>query len=165
MRAFTLVEVLVIMLILVFIVLGIYSVLNVGRQAYNDDLGLLDLHQQARRVIDGMVRELRQAKREASRPITISQGGTTIEFYIPNVSSSIRYYRNANNQVIREHPSGTLKILSNDITNLCFCWDSSNNTCLTNCTNIFSIHIDASKTVMNNPLSFSLTEKVRLRNE
>ena len=148
---FTLVEVLISVAIAVFLITGIYTVLNVANASWSVDMGMLDLSQQARQAMDGCLRELRQSK---SSGISITNGGAKVEFSIPNVANSIAYYLQ-NNQLIREHPAGTEKILANSLSSLTFSLSG----------NVFSIQLGMAKTVQNRELSFSLFEKVRLRNE
>lgn len=162
---FTLVEILVTFAILSFIMGGIFAVFNVADMSWNQDTGTLWLQQQARQAMDGMIREIRQAKKEAGRPVTITAGNETLAFYIPGISNPVSYYLE-NNQIVREHPAGTKKILANDIGNLSFCcWH--NGVCDAVCSNfnIIEIKLTATKTVRQRPLSFNLTEEVRLRNE
>ncbi|MFH1678504.1 MAG: prepilin-type N-terminal cleavage/methylation domain-containing protein [Candidatus Omnitrophota bacterium] len=166
---FTLVEVLVSLFISGFLIAALCIVLNLGNMTYDTDLGLLDLHQQARQAMNVMLREIRQSE---SADTTLTDSGASIQFRIPmditaepvTYSDSINYYL-SNGQIIREHPAGITQVLANGMSSLCFCWDDVSGTCQTVCSDVFTIRIDAAKTVKQRPLSFSLTEKVRLRNE
>ena len=151
MKAFTLLEVLVSVVILSLIITGIYSVLNVGNITYNIDLGILDLQQNARQAMDWMVREIR----ESSPPnIEIGGGNNQITFDTPN-EQDIQYYRNTQeNQIIREYPTGTTRILANNIEGLNFYLNG----------NLLEILVTAGK-VQTQDLNFFLKEQVRLRNE
>lgn len=173
MKGFTLIETLVSVGILTFIMVGIFVVLNVADMTWHSEMGLLDLQQQARQAVDGMLREARQI--DPSYGITITSGGSDISFSITDditnpgspVTYSIRYYL-FNNQVIRENPAvtGAPKILANDVISLSFCcWHGG--ICDTDCssTDVLQIQLDAAKTVKQRPFSFALNEKVRLRNE
>lgn len=151
MKGFTLVEILVSVAILSFVVAGIFMVLNIADKSWHSDMGLLDLQQQARQAMDGMVREIRQSD---SSDITITNNGGRVEFYIPDVSNAISYYLE-NNQIIREHPLSTKKILANDVNSLNFSLLSQ----------VLEIQMEARKTVLQRELSLSLKEKARLRNE
>lgn len=159
-EAFTLLEILVSIVILSLIIAGVYGILNIGNMTYNEGMGLLDLQQQARQAMDGMTKELRQAKREAGRPVTITEGGSKIEFYIPSFSNLISYYLQ-NNRIIRQHPIGTNKILASNIISLNFFLSDS----------FLQIQLQVKKSLGQRDLYFPsdlsqyLTEKVRLRNE
>lgn len=131
MRGFTLVEILVSVVILGFLFAAIYGVLNIGNIVFKDDMTLLQLQQQARQGMDAMVNEIRESK---SSEVSIVDGNTKIIFKVPPEVygnpwvGSISYYRDVNDansdgvvdQVIREYPAGTRKILANDITVLSF---------------------------------------------
>lgn len=150
-KGFTLVEVLISMAIALFIVLGVYAVLNIGNATWFTDMGMLDLQQEARLAMDGMTREIRQS---SPAGVSITNGGERAEFYIPDVPNGITYFLQ-NNQLVREHPAGTEKVLANDLTSL-------------NCSlasGTVSVLLTFGKTAQNRNLSFSLAEKVRLRNE
>jgi len=163
-RAFTLVEVLVSVFILGLLISGIYGVLNIGNLTYLTDMGLLELEQNTRRAMDTMVRELR-----ASYRASIDSGDPShITFTTPKFSNIEYRYIDSNNdnirdRIIRQRATET-KILANGISDLCFCWDCTNNNCRTDCSTLFTIRIRAAKTAMQKPLTFSLIEQVRLRN-
>ena len=159
MKGFILVEFLVSMLILGFIMAGIYGVLYVSGDTYNTSLGLVDLQQQARLAIDGMTRELRQTK---VAKIDDSRFPEEITFDIPPENfgdewiESIRYYLDAaNNRIIREHPVGMEKIVANNVSGLIFSLDD----------NVLDIRLTCAKGSPQRDLSFELKEQVRLRNE
>ncbi len=175
---FTLVEILVTIMIMLFITIGIYGVSNVGERTYSTDMGMLDLQQQARQSMSGMVRELRQLDPRyplISNGPTISNGGEMITFRIPrNITrSDIQYYQDieyekAGAQIIRRH-AGTESVLANDINSLNFCcWHSG--TCDASCANadILQVQLSANKTVNRRAVFFpsngTVIEKVRLRN-
>ena len=172
-NGFTLVEILVVVAILSFMIAATYGVLNIGNIIYKDDITLVELQQQARQAMDGMIREIRQAKRETDRLITIPSDGSEIEFYIPSFSNPISYYRDVNDvnddgiidQVIREHPPLIYKILANDITALSFSITGD----------VVEIQLAAKLSARGRDLCFpvpycndtskTLKEKVKLRNE
>lgn len=169
-NGFSLIEILVSVLIMLFIAIGIYGVLNVGERTYSTDMGLLELQQQARQSMSGMVRELRQNE---SSDITISSAGAKITFMIPMSLSPITYYQNieyekVGTQIIRSH-AGTNSILANDINLLNFCcWKDG--VCGMDCSgaDILQVQLSAEKIVNRKTVSFpangTVTEKVRLRN-
>lgn len=163
MRAFTIVEILVSSVVLLIIVSGIFMVFNAADKAFYLDSGVLELQQNARQAMYTMIKELHQAQ-TASK--SISSGGAKIIFNTP-LLSGIQYYRDtAKNQVIREYPTGTLQVLANYVTGLTFCcWNSG--TCDTNCTGseLVEIQLDAANTVRARPVSFSVKERVKTRNE
>jgi len=160
MSGLSLIEILISTLILGIIVAGIFAVLNIADMTWNSDMGLLEIQQQVRQAIDGMIREIRQCR---PQDITIKDEGSRVDFLVPDISNSISYYI-LNNQILREHPAGTQKILANDITDLKFCCVGGIS--CTDCLNagILQIRIRADKTVKGRPLSFSLKEQTRLRN-
>lgn len=169
---FTLVEILVTIMIMLAITVGIYGVSNIGERTYFTDIGMLELQQQARQSMGGMIRELRQ--NEAS-DLTIGVGGEDIVFRIPrNISrSDVQYYQDieyekVGSQIIRRH-AGTDSILANDINSLNFCcW--KNGACGTDCSgaDILQVQLSSQKVVNSKTISFpangTITEKVKLRN-
>ena len=154
-------------------------VLNIADLNWSLGGGLLGLQQQVRQAMDGMVRELRQSR---SSNVTIT-GGTDIQFSIPTditpvtyselISYYVVYVSDEQKQLFREHPMGSdppdRVAVANDINSVTFCW-CHGATCAT-CDNInggsnlVRIQLVAGKTVRQKSVSFSLTEKVRLRNE
>ncbi len=168
MKGFTLVEVLFTMAIISILIAGLFMVLNIADVTWSLDEGLLGLQEQARQAMDGMVRELRQSR---GSNVTIT-GGTSIQFSIPtNITSEpvaysdlISYYVD-NGQLIRRHPLDESRVVANDINSLTFsCWNGTNWGDDCSESNILQIWLSAGKTVRQRPLSFNLTEKVRLRN-
>jgi type II secretory pathway pseudopilin PulG len=160
---FTLIELFIVVGILSLVVGGIFAVMNVADKSWHSDMGLLDLQQQARLAMDGMVREIRQA--DPSQNIIIGSGGSSLQFYIANITDSTASpinYNLSSSQIIREHPLGVNKILANDISALNFSWVSNTTSCL-------QVQVRASKTVKQRVLTFPLlaplVEEVKLRNE
>ena len=173
-RAFTLVEVLISSVIVMVIIVGIIAIANVGNKEWSTEVGLLGLHQQARQAMHGMVRETRQSQ---YTDVIISSGGEIVEFKIPRdiFSGSTSYYQPidyylSNDQLIREHPMGTTKVLANDIKSLNFCfWDGIDccDPITEDCSSLdtLEIRLESEKDIRGNTLSFSIREEVRLRNE
>ncbi len=175
-RGFSLIEILVSMLILTFITIGIYGVLNLGEKTFFSDMGLIDLQQQVRQSMDGMIRELRQSD---SSDITIRLDRDKITFRFPSSISPIAYYpdieyEKVGAQIIRSH-AGNVTILANDINSLdfCCCHDGSicdPALCDEDCSNadVLQVQLSANKTVNRRAVFFpsngAVTEKVRLRN-
>ncbi|MFA5271617.1 MAG: hypothetical protein WC412_04675 [Candidatus Omnitrophota bacterium] len=127
MKAFTLVEVLVSAAILVIILGSIVSVFLVFQRTFQEDMGLLDLQQEARMVMDGMIRELRQSAdvnltstTDLSFKIPRSTG-VTVNLYDPSTYYQIRYYFDADgHEIKREYPVGTTQIIASNIEQLNF---------------------------------------------
>lgn len=149
-KGFTLVEVLVTVLIFSFISMVMYSVLNVGYSVYSRLSVSLDL-QQAKNGMDRMVREVRASS--SATVTTIDASSDKITFTTPT-SNGIQYYRNGT-QLIREYPSGTTRIMADNIAFLKFTLTAP----------LLLIQLRADKILSGKTYSFSLTEKVRLRNE
>ena len=118
-RGFTLVEILISALILILITMAIVMIFNIGDKVFFNDSGLIDLQQDSRQAMDGMIREIRQAKQEALRPLSVTNNGGTVTFFIPNITNSISYSLQ-NGQIIRTH-SGATEVLANNIATLSFC--------------------------------------------
>lgn len=164
-RGFTLVEILVSIAILSIVILGIFSVLNLGDVTWHSDTGLLYLQQGVRQAMESMIKEIRQSR---SSDMAISEpgpnDGSRIQFKIlldinnNTYSDFITYYRNSDNQLIREYQSAT-QVLANDINSLNFSLSAD----------MLETQLSAQKTVRGRVLSFpvtgALTEQVRLRNE
>jgi len=161
-KGFTLIEVLIGTFVAIFMAIGILYVLNVGDKIWNWDMGLVDLQQIARGTMHGIVSEIRQSK---PQDITITDSGTTVAFAIPDSTAPIRYTLSSG-EIIREHPQGTERILANDISQLQFCC-LHGATCDAACSaaHVLEIRLAVAKNVIGKNLSFSLVERVRLRND
>ncbi len=170
-KAFTLVEVLISFLILSIVIVALFNFCNIGDNIWDSNMAGLDLQQEVRAAMDGMIKEIRLSR---DQDITVSNGGTQIQFKIPiSITPAIAYsdfiiYRLDINssQILREHPAGILKVLANNISGLNFCCENGA-ICDSNClnSNVVQIQIDANKTVKNRNYRFSLNDKGRLRNE
>ncbi len=152
-KGFTLVEVLVTLLILGLMTGAIFMVLNAGDIAFNIDIGMLELQQQARQAMDAIVRELRGA--EGVEISVENQDSDRITFNTAS-AAGVTYYRNLNNnQLVREYPAGTTKVLANNIARFkCILADS-----------LLEVQLRADKTIRQKAMAFSLAQKVKLRNE
>lgn len=153
-------EVLIVVVILSFLIVGISGVLNLGNVAFPVDLGQINLQNQARQAMQWITRDLREAS-----GVTVGSGSNSVTFN--NYSGSgISYYLDIGdtngddlaNQIIREFPAGSRRVVANDISGLVFTPDASNPLLL-------RIDITASRTILNRPFAFMLAEQVRLRNE
>lgn len=80
MRAFTLVELMVVILIFSIIAAAVFGVLSMGRKAWHNGTTQVELQQETRRAMDRMVKELRQSS--ATR-IATSFSGDSIVFQVP----------------------------------------------------------------------------------
>ena len=165
---FTLLEVFVSVAILSIIGVSVLMVLNMGNMSWQTDMGLVNRQQQVRQAMHGMSRELRQCSSDNSN-ITINSTGARIDFLMSddygNYTYSISYYLD-NNQIIREHPASTTRVLANYIDDLSFCcWHGSS--CDTSCGDAdgVEIKIEAERVIRQGELLFNLTERVKLRNE
>ena len=143
-KGFTLVESLISMGILSFLLLVLYGVLHTGNMIYTNDTTLLEVQQHARNGMDRIVRDVREASSHTitgGSQISVVTPGGTIVFSLSGTS----LVRNA----------GTARNVATNISALSF---SATGTLLT-------IGITASKTMLGKTATFSLVERVRLRNE
>ena len=160
--ALSLVEVMVSITILAIIATFVFTALVMGERYWRSDMGLLDVEQEARMGLHGMAREIRQKNGSAS--MTITNNDSQINFYMTNVTNQVKYYLQGN-QIIREHPPNTTRVIANNITSLGFCCGQGS-TCNSTCTSAeyVEIQVTASKTA-GRTVTFNLSEKVQLRND
>jgi prepilin-type N-terminal cleavage/methylation domain-containing protein len=167
MKGFTLFEILVTILILTFIIGGIYGVLNISTTNYNTNLVSLNLQRMARQGMSWLSREIRQA---CLSTIVVEVDGNNNNIITFNTldATGIKYYVENNTvagktlwQLKREYPTGTVIIRANDITGLSFPARSAGS-------NIQKIILGTSKTFFSGgkerTLAFNLTEQVQVRN-
>lgn len=172
MRAYSLIEFVVSIAILMVLAGAIAAVCKVADDSWHSDRAMLILQQESRYGIDTMVKELRQARPE---DVQINADGS-LSFVIPlsifnstPVYSSQIKYSLSNAQLIREHPSNVTAVLANDINSLSFCWQHSSN-CNSTCvdSSLLNVKLNASKTTKQRTVFFpsngTLTEQIRLRN-
>ena len=170
-RAFTIVELMVAAAIFLFIVGGIYGIMNAGRSLYDADMGRLDLQSSARRALDSLTAELRQT---SMRNISILDDGAEVRFEVPaNISSGtavysgpIWYYVNADAQLVREHPADSLKVVAQYMDSLEFCcWNGT--ACAGNCSSADSVivRMGFNRTYKQRTYLFNVTENVVVRND
>lgn len=150
-RGFSFLEVLVSAAILTVIIAGILMVLRAANISWDSFGGALDVQQQARQAMHGMIRELRQSR---AQDVSVANLGAMITFLVPDSPQAISYYLE-NNQIIREHPLNNKIVLANDINTLVFSLVNSTVT----------IQMEARKTVKGRIYTFPLSEKAGLRNE
>jgi len=146
-RGFTLLEVLIVAVILSVMSFAIFAIMNVANLNYTNDLGLLNLHQQARMGMEWIVKEARQAS------FVNITNSSSVSINTP-AATDIRYYL-SNNALVRRDPNGVTKTIAHNISGLTF----------SHINKMFTVSITSSNTVMRTPLSFSLKQIVRLRNE
>ena len=151
MKGLTLIEVLFATFILILIAGAIYVITSITMISWDSGRGKLEVVQELRQAMDGMTRESRQGSLSS---VDVLDGGSRLVFSIPDINSTISYYLQ-NNQLIREHPAGTKKVLANNVDYLNFNLSSSE----------LEIRIQANKTIKNAPHIFSLVEGVKLRND
>ncbi|MCM8774151.1 MAG: hypothetical protein NC820_05400 [Candidatus Omnitrophica bacterium] len=160
-KSLSLIELIVSTAIISFIFIVIFSVFYISNLTWNMEKELIRLQQTVRISLEGMIRELRQGRASS---LTISDSGKTIDFSMPSIANPIRYTL-INNQIIRQD-SNNSRVILNNVNSLNFCCEQGN-LCDTNCsdTSMLCIQLVASKQLYARQLSFSLKEKVRLRNE
>jgi hypothetical protein len=135
--------------------------LAVADIAWQQDMGLVDLQQQARQAMEGLSREIRQSRPSA---VIVSAEGTRISFSLAASHQPIAYFL-SNGQLSREHPAGTLTVLMPDVSALNFCCIGGSG--CADCANahLVRVNLQATKGVKGRTLSFGLSEQIKLRNE
>lgn len=152
-KGFTFAETMVSALIFGMLAVGILSVLIVGQKAWHSDIGKAELQQQARLAMDGMTREVREgSSADIAQPADGANGGQ-LDFTTSESAGTISYYLDGN-QLIREYPAGSERILANDVEAIDFSLSGD----------VLTIELDLGKSVYGADLDFSLKEQVRLRN-
>lgn len=159
-KGFTLIEVFISVAILSIIFAASYAVLLTGQNTWFVGLDMSELQSQLRLGSSYITREFREATSFSITPIDADDD--ILVFTTPN-ETSISYYRDINdsnndgltNQIIREYPSGTRRVVANNISSLHF----------SSLGELLQVNIAASKTSRGRTLQLSLVEKVRGRNE
>ena len=150
-KGYTIIEAIISILLLAFILLGLYGVLFTGNTITTNDNALVEMGQQARNGMDRIVREVRES---STQTITVIDANSDkITFTTPN-ETGIQYYRSGTN-LVREYPSGTLKNVASNIAYLKFTLTGT----------LLKISLRADKAIFTKTVSFPLVENVRLRNE
>lgn len=139
-------------------------VFKIADSAWNMDEAYLGLQQQLRSSVGGMIREIRQAKKGAGRELAVTAGLQDMHFYIPGISTPVRYYLQGN-KLLREHPPNSVTVLANNVTQLSFCCVGGAS--CTDCSGAkqVQVRITGNKVLRGRTASFALDEKVGLRNE
>lgn len=153
-KGFTLVEVLVSAAIGVMILVAVLTVFTQGDAIFQQEITLLDLQQDVRRAMDGMTREIRQAFPTGN----VGIGTSNITFTMVDDTNYVTYSLSGN-EIIREYPAIADKILARNINALTFLQGGAGN-------RVITIGVNATQTDNKGRLlQYSLSEKVRLRNE
>ncbi|MDO8748169.1 MAG: hypothetical protein Q7J72_03510 [Candidatus Omnitrophota bacterium] len=150
---FTFAETMVSVLIFSILAMAILSVLTIGQKAWHSDVGKVELQQQARLAMDGMIREVRESSSAGITQPADGGNSAQLDFTTVEAGGTISYYLESN-QLIREYPAGTEKILSGDVETVNFSLSGD----------VLIIQLDLGKSVYGADLNFSLKEQVRLRN-
>lgn len=156
-NGFSLVEILISIAILTVVTIGALAAFNIGNTVFFGESGLTDLQQEARRAMDGIIREIRQAKQEENRPLTVTNDGGTITFFIPGFNNPISYSLQ-NGEISRTHMlnnglSCNNKIALN-ISALNFCCEDSTSCESCEDSKLVRVELQAQKTVNRLQLTF-----------
>lgn len=159
-KAFTLIEVLIVALIIPLIFAVIFMLTKAGNEIYGTVTVSMDIRQSARNAMERIIRETRESN--GSVVMTISADADRVSFTTPRfkdingVLVPIAYYLDTTNgQVVREYPPNTLTPVAADVKQLKFFKTGPQ----------LDITIRTEK--MNNTmlLTYAIKQKVRLRNE
>ena len=152
-HGFTLIEMMIGLLLVSVIGFGVTEASLTARKVWEREAVVLQLQQQARLAIDAMSSELR-----AARNLTF-ENETSLVFSTPNLTGVSYYLNSSANQIVREYPSGTKKVLANRAVFLNLSSDGSEATIQ------LRMAKDYRGTTVYFPASGNLTEVVNLRNE
>ena len=111
----------------------------------------MDVEQQARNAAARVLLEVRESR--TSTVVSLSADNYRITFSTPN-ETNIQFYLSGTN-LIREYPSGTTAIVASNIGRLFFSKVSQ----------LLTMEVRADKTVYGRTFSYTVIQKVRLRNE
>jgi prepilin-type N-terminal cleavage/methylation domain-containing protein len=157
MKGFSLLEVLIAVVIFSLVIMGVYGVFSVANRNYAVDAALVELAQQTRQTMFWLTKDIREAS--ALSITNIDSASDAISFNAIG-ETGIQYYLD-NNQLIREFPSGTRRVVANNIARFRI---ARGNNPLDN--NMLVLDLLAEKTLISGEtLSSPLRERVRLRNE
>jgi prepilin-type N-terminal cleavage/methylation domain-containing protein len=172
-RGFTLTELLITAIILSVVFAAMIMLLTVTGREWNPLMSAVNLQEEARKGMDALVKDLRGA--------TVTSNTANSITFNTDTETGVQCYLDATG-LVREYPLNTKNYLGHDITTLSFCWLHTDGTCCTTRTScgsgcgstcsssyLLQISLASSKTsrgrAMSFPLTGSLVEKVRLRNE
>jgi len=144
-KAFTLIELMIAMVIFSIILGAIYSVLNMGRTSYYTGDAQIAVQQEARKAMDKMTREIREA----------SSVNLSDDYPFLIQANRIKYEVNSG-QLQKIIEGGSTTVLANDVGNVQFTLIGGD---------IVYITLTTQKnTVLGRSLSADLTSQVKLRN-
>lgn len=158
-RSFTLAEILVVVVITPILLAVLFSIMNTGNQIYSTVTASMDIRQNARNAMERIVREVRESN--SSTVTTDRPNADRVSFTTPRfkdaygVQQPLVYFLNTSGQVIREYPPGTLTPVASGVTSLVFVKTGPQ----------LDIAVTTAQTADRRPLSYSIKQKVRLRNE
>jgi type II secretory pathway component PulJ len=155
-RGFTVFEITISVALVTILFAAIYAVFKAADVSWQEDMGRVALQQESRQAMDLMVRELREASNIQITPVNPD---ADIISFDTTARTGIQYYRDLNsNQLIREFPLGTFRVLANHINHLRFSYPSR----------VITIELQATANVRGRIVSFPqggvLIERVRVRN-
>lgn len=147
----TFIELVIVVSILAIVFSVALNALVVGDSAWRLEMGYTILQQNLRLAMERISRELRQAQNST---ITITNGGKNISFSHIAGNHSISYYLDSQGQIIRSY-NGTNYIVAQFIQNINF--SHSND--------VVTVSITGLKNIKGRPITFSLVEKIQVRND
>ncbi|NLE64341.1 MAG: hypothetical protein GX606_00245 [Elusimicrobia bacterium] len=150
-KGLTVIEVVVSLAVFLVVSLGVFEAMTVGWMVYSRDTALLDLQQDVRRAMDRIVREVRESG--ASTVSVVDDDSDTLSFDTPN-EQDIDYYL-YEGELIREYPPDVYRTVAEGISRLKFIKSGES----------LVIDIEGERMYRQTPITFSLRETVRLRNE
>ncbi len=167
MKGLTLLETLIAIGIFSFVIAGIFGVLGIGGTSYNTNLNSLNLQREARQGMGWLIKEARKASwATLQTPGPDANGNFSITFDTPDqagVSYSVVHTVVAGKDLWQLHrtvPGGAPQIRANDVTVLTASKDPVKH--------ILNMQMQTSKTFssfgQNRTLTFSLTERIQIRN-
>ncbi|MBU1125125.1 MAG: prepilin-type N-terminal cleavage/methylation domain-containing protein [Candidatus Omnitrophica bacterium] len=170
-NALTLIELMIGLALMTILMGALVAVFRIAEVSWNIATPSVELQEQVRWAMSGMLNELRQT---GATNISVVSGGSSVNFTIPmsisangtTYSSEINYYQNGT-QIFRQNPagSGTTRVIANNINALDFCCVGGIN--CTDCVNATRIQVEmnATKVAKSRTFWYNLTEQRRLRNE
>lgn len=136
-KGFTIIEVLVSAIIISVLIMGAFTVLDVGRGSWFSGDVRADLRKEMIRAFMAMERELRETRPSQLQSFPYGTSSAEVTFKIPQDSNdadttildpfgyiewsgNIRYWLNNNNEIIRTDSTGSTRVLARGITGLQF---------------------------------------------
>jgi type II secretory pathway component PulJ len=151
MKAFTLLDTLIALVIFTFVIAAMYGVITTANISYNTDTTLMYLGQQARQVMFWLTKDMREA---SSVSITYIDDDSDLIVFDTIDEPGIQYYLDGN-QVVKEYPLNTKRVIGNNIARFKFSRAGKE----------IEVDLMADRELSSQTtLSFPLREKLRLRN-